>query len=281
MCDACAMRPPPVERAPLPHDPWSLPEPGPAWEGALDAGVSALGLSLTPGVRRALEAHSRLLLAWTAAINLTAIRDPEGVARLHLVDSLAGVAAVARLAGPSPAILDLGSGGGMPGLPLAAALPAGRLLMVDSIGKKVRFLEVAAAAVAEALEAAGEPVPLLEARAVRAEDLAREHPQREAWDVVTARAVGTLAELVELAMPLLQPGGVLICWKRDDGAGSLGAEAADAAAIARATGAGAARIDAAPERALAGHRLVILRKERPTPDRYPRSPAERKRAAGG
>ncbi|MFN8619708.1 MAG: 16S rRNA (guanine(527)-N(7))-methyltransferase RsmG [Chloroflexota bacterium] len=273
-------RPAPT-RAPLPEDPWSLPAPGASWDAALDAGVAALGLTLTPGVRRALDAHSRLLMAWTEAINLTAVRAPDGVARLHLVDSLSAVPLLARLAPPEASILDLGSGGGMPGLPLAVALRAGRLLLVDSIAKKVRFLDVAARAAGAALEEAGEPVPLLEAVAARAEDLARQPVHRGAWDVVTARAVGTLAELVELAMPLLVPGGLLVCWKRDDGSGTLVEEVAAAGPIARAVGAGAARVDATPEAAVPGHRLVVLRKERPTPDRFPRTPAERKRAPNG
>jgi len=274
-------RPEPAARAPLPEDPWSLPPLGDAWAAELARGLAALGLDPSPGARRALDAHSRLLLAWTAAINLTAVRDPEGVARLHLLDSLSGVALLRREAPRSPSILDLGSGGGMPGLPLAVALPAGRVALVDSIGKKVLFLEVAGRAAAAAMAEAGEPAPRVDAIAARSEALAEMPSHREAWDVVTARAVGALGELLELGMPLLRPGGLLVCWKRDDGSGALGAETAGAVRIAWAVGAGPVRVLADPDPAIPGHRLVVYRKESATPDWFPRTPTERRRAPDG
>jgi len=271
----------PADRAPLPEDPWILPALGAAWEDALAQGLAALGLDPTPGVRRALDAHSRLLVTWTAAINLTAVRDAEGVARLHLVDSLSAVSLLRREASPAPAMLDLGSGGGMPGLPLAVALPASRVALVDSIAKKVRFLGVAGRAAAAALAAAGEPPLHVESITARAEELALLPAHRGAWDVVTARAVTTMAELVELGMPLLRPGGLLVCWKRDDGSAALSAEVAASARIGAAVGAGPARVLADPEPAIPGHRLVVLRKERATPDRFPRTPTERRRVPDG
>ena len=140
---------PPPERAPLPDDPWSLPAPGPDWDAALAAGLDALGLDLSPGVRRALDAHSRLLIAWTAAINLTARPRPGGRGATRISSTACRRWRRCARDGPAaPAILDLGSGGGFPGLPLAAALPAGRVALVDSIAKKVRFLDVAGRAVA-------------------------------------------------------------------------------------------------------------------------------------
>ena len=102
--------------------------------------------------------------------------------------------------------LDLGSGGGYPGLPLALALPAERALLVDSIAKKAAFLEVAVAAAGVAGR--------VEIAAARAESLAADRRHRERWPAVTVRAVASLAELVELAFPLLAPGGVLVAWKR-------------------------------------------------------------------
>lgn len=272
---------PPAERAPLPEDPWSLPSPGPEWQSELDRGLDALGLDPTPGVRRALDAHSRLLLAWTAAINLTAVRDPAGVARLHLVDSLSAVPAIQSEAVAGPALLDIGSGGGFPGLPLGLAAGASRVVLVDSIGKKVRFQEVAALACGAAMTAAGEASPTIEALVARAEDLARQRQFRGGFDIVTARAVSTLTELIELGLPLLRTGGLLIAWKRDDGSGALDGEIAAAARIARATGAGRTRVLHDPEPAIPGHRLVTVRKERATPDRYPRTPSERMRHPDG
>jgi 16S rRNA (guanine527-N7)-methyltransferase len=234
-------------------------------------------LTLDPAVRAAIEAHGRLLLAWNRAINLTALRVPEQVARLHVVDSLAAVDLVRRIAPVRPDVLDLGSGGGYPGLPLAAAVPAGRARLVESVAKKARFLAVAAAAVNEALRNGGAARPTIETAPERAEAIAARPDERGAWDIVTCRAVGSLAEDAELALPFLRRGGALIAWKRDDGRGALQAELAIAAAITGALGAGAAHLIPAPADALPGHVLVVLTKERPTPVRFPRSPAERRR----
>ncbi len=106
------------------------------------------------------------------------------------------------------AFIDIGSGGGYPGLPLAVAVPARRALLVDSVEKKARFLQTAAAAVG--------PAGTVEGFAGRAEALAADGRHRERWPAVVARAVGSLAELAELGLPLIAPGGVLVAWKRGD-----------------------------------------------------------------
>ena len=109
-------------REPLPTHVDATPELPPGYHDALDAGLAAIGLDLPPAVRTAIDGHVRLLLAWTVAINLTAVRDPVAVATGHVLDSLTAVAAAA-IAGAWTAILDLGSGGGLPGHP-ARARPA-------------------------------------------------------------------------------------------------------------------------------------------------------------
>jgi 16S rRNA (guanine527-N7)-methyltransferase len=162
-------------------------------------------------------------------------------------------------------LLDLGSGGGYPGIPLAAILPVERVLLVDSVGKKAAFL--AAVVTATGL---GSRVAVA---AVRSETLARDPRHRERWPAVTARAVGALDELVELSFPLLVAGGVLVVWKRGD----LEAEI-DAARRALA-GLGGGRIETVPV-AVAGlseHRLVVVTKRGRTSDEYPRDPATRRR----
>lgn len=170
-------------------------------------------------------------------------------------------------------ILDLGSGGGFPGIPLAAALPASRVTLLDSVAKKVAFLDAAR----RAIGLAGR----VDAVKGRAEELAvggghghRPGPGTGPWDVVTARAVGSLADLVELALPLLAAGGRLVAWKR----GEIADELVGAVAAARALGAGAPAVHAVPAGlGLDRHVLVTLLKERPTPPGYPRDPAARKR----
>lgn len=273
------------ERAPLPLDPGGLPPLGPTFDRALDDGLAVLGISLSPGARAAIDAQARLLMAWNAAINLTAVRTPEAIARVHVIDSLSALPLLRESASEQHesggTLLDLGSGGGYPGLPLAVALPFRRAALVDSIGKKARFLQAAADAAAAAMRQANEKSPDMGAAAARAEELARDPTHREAWDLVSARAVGSLTEVVELALPLLRLGGQLVCWKRDDGRGTLEAELDAARLVTGALGGGALRVVRVTAPDPDTHRLVQVIKERRTPPRFPREPAERRRALLG
>jgi 16S rRNA (guanine527-N7)-methyltransferase len=262
------------ERPPLPSDPSTLPPLDPAFARTLEDGLRALRIELAPGQRAAIDAHARLLLAWNAAINLTALRRPDQVALDHVIDSLTA----ATLIGTGTTLLDMGSGGGYPGLPLAVVARAGNVALVESIAKKARFLDVAARAATAALTAAGEPPPTFLVLPERAESLAARPEHRQGWDVVTARAVAGLAELVELAFPLLRVGGRLIAWKRDQGPE---VERGEAEAALRALGSDprSVEVSAVTVAGLEDHRLVVIRKTGPTPRRYPRPVAERRRAA--
>jgi 16S rRNA (guanine527-N7)-methyltransferase len=231
-----------------------LPDLPAAYHDALDAGLATLGAAggalrrdgAAASARRAIDDHVRLLLAWNRAINLTAITDAERIAVLHVLDSLTAIPLVAARRG-RPRLADLGSGGGFPGIPLAAAVPTADVVLVESIGKKARFLEAAVG------------VAGLDGRvrvmAVRAESLAT--PVREGdlepFDVVTARAVGALDELVRLSFPLLVPGGRLVAWKRGDLAAEMRSATRAAAAF------GGARITVRPTGVpgLEGHVLVV------------------------
>jgi 16S rRNA (guanine527-N7)-methyltransferase len=250
-------------RGPLPTRVSDLPPLPPEYVAVLDAGLAALGLELGPAARDAIDAQARLLLAWTTAINLTAIRDPGEVARLHVLDSLAAVPLLRRLG--ARALLDLGSGGGYPGLPLAAALGLDRALLVDSVGKKVRFLDTV-------IDAAGIG-DRVAAETGRAEALAAHPRDRERWPVVTARAVASLAELVELALPLVAPGGVLVAWKRAPVDDELAAGGPALAALR----AGPVSVLPAALPGLETHRLVVVPRGGPIDPRFPREPAERRR----
>jgi len=161
--------------------------------------------------------------------------------------------------------VDLGSGGGYPGIPLAAVIPAERALLLEPIAKKASFLSTVTAATG--LEST------VEAAAVRAEALATDPRHRGRWPAVTARAVAGMAELVELAFPLLAQGGWLIAWKRGDTAGEMAA--ADRAIAALGGGSMVVRpIDMA---GLDGHRLVILTASGRVLSAYPRDPGLRRR----
>ena len=197
------------------------------------------------------------------AINLTAIRDPVGVALGHVVDSLAGVAVMRALA--ADRFIDLGSGGGYPGIPIAAALPARRALLLEPIAKKAGFLSVVAAATGLA--------QTVEAAPVRAEALATDARHRGRWPAVTARAVATLDELVELAFPLLAPGGHLVAWKRGD----LAPELAAAERAIDALGGGSLEVHRVGIDGLEGHCLIVVSARGRVPSSYPRDPGTRKR----
>jgi 16S rRNA (guanine527-N7)-methyltransferase len=251
------------ERPALPTDPAGLPPLPVEFAATLVAGLDGLRLDLPPDVLANLDAFSRLLLAWTAAINLTAIREPVAVARDHLLDSLSAVRLL-RAAG-ARRVLDLGSGGGLPGIPIALALPDARVLLVESIGKKARFLETAVTA----LGLQGR----VRVAAARAEEIAVPGRERGRWDAVLVRAVAELGELVELALPLLSQGGLLVAWKRDP----VADEVRRAAGALAALGGRVVEIVPAGVAGLEEHRLVVVRKLRPTPARFPRTPADRRR----
>jgi 16S rRNA (guanine527-N7)-methyltransferase len=262
--EECLDRP----RQPLPTRVDDLPPLPAVFGDAIDAGLLELGLRLTPGARSIIADHARLLLAWNEAINLTSIRAPADIAIRHVIDSLAAVRVLqARRVGKVhvDGFVDLGSGGGYPGIPLAAVLPVKRVVLVDSVGKKAAFLAAAvdATGIGDRVAVAAE----------RSEDLARDPRHRERWPAVTARAVGGLDELVELAFPLLLPGGVLVAWKRGDIEAEVGAARRALAAL------GGGRIESVPVAAagLDGHRLVVVTKRGRTGDDFPRDPATRRR----
>ena len=256
-------------REPLPTRVKDTPPLPTAYDVALRSGLSGLSIVLSDAARKAIDGHVRLLLSWTSAINLTAIREPGAVALGHVVDSLTARDLIAGLA--PRRLLDIGSGGGFPGIPLAASLrddlPDLEITLLEPIGKKARFLETAVGATGM------EGTICVEAR--RAEDLARHRPDTPPWDVVTARAVATTGDLVELAFPSLAPGGTLIAWKRGD----ITAELVTARRAIEALGGGSLRVVDIPLRELGEHRLVVMERSAAgtVPAAYPRDPAVRKK----
>jgi len=154
---------------------------------------------LDPAARAALDTVLELLAVERASVS--SVTEPERAWKVHVEDSLSGlVVEDLRSAGK---IADIGSGAGFPGLALAAALPAARLDLVESVGRKCEFIRRAA------LSAGIENAEVIQARS---EELAG-GSGRDAYDAVTARAVGRLSTLAELASPLLRDGGVLVAWK--------------------------------------------------------------------
>jgi 16S rRNA (guanine527-N7)-methyltransferase len=222
-----------------------------------------LGAVLSAAQLDVIADHVRLLLAWNEAINLTAIRSPEMIAVEHVLDSLTALPILSR-AGVDE-FLDLGSGGGFPGLPLAVALPARRALLVESVGKKARFL----ATVIEATSLQDR----VAVAATRIETLAADPHHRGRWPAVTVRAVAQLSELVELALPLLRIGGILVAWKRRPAEDEI---AAADGAIRQLRGR-LVRLQPIAVPGLEDHVLVVVEKAGETPPQFPRDPAARRR----
>ena len=213
----------------------------------------SVGRALEPAAEAAVDRLLEALRAEPASVS--SIRDPDEARRVHVADSLSGLeVAELREAGR---IADLGAGAGFPGLVLALALPAARVDLVESVRRKCDFMRRAAA------EAGIGNVDVV---CSRSEELAR-GAGREAYDAVTARAVGRLAELAELAAPLLRDGGVLVAWK---GARDVDEEA-ELKAIAGELGMDPRRVvEVEPYPGSRSRHLHVVRKSGPTPERFPR-----------
>lgn len=166
-------------------------------EGArLAAGTRTLGVGLCPAVVDRLLGYLDLLERWNRVVNLTAIRARERMIPGHLLDSLS----VVPYLGAATRLSDLGSGAGLPGIPIALVRPDIRVRLVEAREKKARFLRQVVRELA---------LRNVEVYAGRVEAL----PPEGGEDVVIARALGRLAEIVRLAAPLLAPGGRVLAMK--------------------------------------------------------------------
>ena len=165
---------------------------------ALESGLRTLGLDAA--LAAPLLAYLALLVRWNATYNLTAIRDPREMVAKHLLDSLAMHPYVDAIASAGGRLADLGTGPGLPGIPLAIAKPGLQVSLVESNGKKVRFLR-------EAIRKLG----LSNVEAVESRIEAFDAPGR--FDAITARALATLPAILESGGHLLRPGGVLLAMK--------------------------------------------------------------------
>jgi 16S rRNA (guanine527-N7)-methyltransferase len=214
-------------------------------------------------VRRVLEGREveRLLEALAAEPDPhTTVSDPEAALEVHVADSLSGLE-VPELAA-ARRIADIGAGAGFPGLVLAIALPRAKVDLIESSGRKTAVIDRLVQATV---------LPNARSVTARVEDWARVPPAlgggREAYDAVTARAVGSLAVLVEYAAPLLREEGVLVAWK---GARDSAEEAAGAAAARKVGMAVKEVIRVQPYETSENRHLHVFRKIAPTPEAFPR-----------
>jgi 16S rRNA (guanine527-N7)-methyltransferase len=165
---------------------------------ALRAGLASLRLDLDAAVQAKLLAYLSLLEKWNRTHNLTAVREPERMLSVHLLDSLAAIPQLPHV--ERLRLADVGSGGGLPGIPLAIARPLWSVALIERSEKKCAFLRQAAAELR---------LPNLEVIHSRIEDFV----PRQRFDVVIARALSELARFVAASAHLLKPGGCLVAMK--------------------------------------------------------------------
>jgi 16S rRNA (guanine527-N7)-methyltransferase len=177
-----------------------MPPDGNGLAAALQADAAALGWALEPSAAERLATFRDLLVKWNGTYNLTALRDPAQMRTQHLADCLAVVAPLRRHAAGRPLrLLDVGSGGGLPGVVLAAVEPGWDVTCVDTVGKKAAFVRQVAAELG---------LPNLHAEHARVEAL-----KAPPFDLITSRAFASLPDFVRLTRPLLAPGGVWMAMK--------------------------------------------------------------------
>lgn len=219
--------------------------------------AAGLGVELDGAALERFDAYARLLAEWNEKMNLTAITDPDGILYKHFLDSLT----LAPLLRPEEdSLIDVGTGAGFPGVPLAIWRPGLRLTLLDSLNKRLVFLE----ALCKEL---GLAVALVHARA---EEGGRKPELRERFAVATARAVAALPVLCEYCLPFVRVGGRFLAMKGPDGA----REAEQAGDAARLLG-GRAAPPVSLEVPGAGQRLLLpFDKIAPTPPKYPRPSAK-------
>ena len=194
-------------------------------------------------------AYYRMLIDWNSRINLTAITEPEEVVKKHFKDSLAALPLLSKGA----KVADIGTGAGFPGIPLLIMRPDLKLTLVDSLQKRVTFLE----AVLKELDLEAECLHM------RAEDFGRLPAHRAVYDFTVTRAVSSLPVLIELTIPLLKTGGKSICYKGDP--------AEELTASKNAFQKLKASAEVLPVESDYGRRsLIICTKNAPTPKVYPR-----------
>lgn len=225
----------------------------------LVAAAAHLGIALNDAQLAKLDQLGAALREGNQRVNLTRITEPEQIETRHVLDSLsAAIPFLDRLnAGEALRIVDVGSGGGMPGLPLKIAFPLLRVTLVESVGKKAAFLRDTVSALAL------EGVDIV---AKRAEEVARDPAHRDAYDAAVSRALGSLPVVVELCAPFLAPGGLLVALR----SGDLDADVRRAAPAFKALHLWTRTPSYLSLPGLEGHGLVVGEKYAPTPHTYPR-----------
>jgi 16S rRNA (guanine527-N7)-methyltransferase len=225
----------------------------------LKEGAKKLGLELTPAQLEQFETYYRELVDWNKRVNLTHITDYEEVQLKHFLDSLT-VTLVWPLGNAVLSLIDVGTGAGIPGIPLKIVFPNIKLVLLEAVAKKAAFLRH----ITQKLGLDG-----VEIVVGRAEEVAHEAQYREKFDLVLSRAVAPLPTVVELVLPLCALGGSFIAQKKGD----TKAEISSATKAISLLGGNLREIKPLDLAEFADERsLVVIDKVSPTPPKYPRRP---------
>ena len=173
------------------------------WRALITKGAEAMNVPISTHAADQIGIHAVELIKWNRKINLTRITDPFEIAVKHFLDSIAAV----NLIPAGARILDVGSGGGFPGIPLKILIPSLHLTLIDASRKKSHFLK-------HIIRTLG--LDHTDAFHLRAEDMDRENGFIKGFDVVVSRALTSLSGFAKMSFPLLGPNGVTLVWKSAD-----------------------------------------------------------------
>lgn len=227
----------------------------------LIVGAKKLGLPLSPRQLEQFASYYQELIEWNQRMNLTAITDYAEVQLKHFLDALSvTLACPAQLSQAGSRLIDVGSGAGIPGLPLKILFPNIKLVLLDATAKKAVFLE-------HIKHKLG--LDDVEIVVGRAEEVAHQSEYRERFDIVLSRGVAPLATLVELTLPFCAIGGSFIAQKK----GEIEPEIGQATRAIRTLGGNLRAVQKVDLEEFSDERyLVIIDKVSPTPEKYPRRP---------
>jgi len=224
----------------------------------LKSGAAKLGINLTDEQLEKFEIYYRELIAWNKKVNLTRITDYEQVQVKHFLDSLTVFTVIKT--GARLKVIDIGTGAGLPGIPLKIVSPGTELTLLEATAKKTRFLEhlIGRLGLGGVAIATG-----------RAEEIAHDDGYREKFDIALARALAPLPVLVELTLPFCDVGGYCIAQKKGD----IERETAQSLKAIEVMGGRLREVKPVALAELSDKRcLVIIDKIKPTPAQYPRRP---------